>query len=207
VVMYALKAMRASNAGQAMPPRPAPNPPERIEKPEEYAGIFTSPDGRKLEFIAAGERLFLLHKGQRLQLETTSGGGFWVRHQDLERFPISFDREKGEQGAITEVSYGGDWYANEKYTGSRDFTYPKHWGAFVGHYRNDSPWIGSFKVVQRKGKLWLEGVLPLETIDSNSFRLADSPYNPDWIRFLDVVNGKSMHLKFSGEDYWRVEAK
>ena len=207
VVVYALKAMRAANAGQTMPMRPAPNPPERIEKAEEYAGLFTSPDGRKLEFMATGERLLLLYKGERLQLETTAGGGFWAPHPDFARFLISFDREKGEKGPITEVSYGPDWYANEKYTGPRNFTYPKEWDAFLGHYRNDSPWLGSFRVVQRKGKLWLDGLLPLEAIDPNSFRLADSPHNPEWIRFLNVVNGKSMNLKFSGEDYRRVEAK
>lgn len=49
--------------------------------------------------------------------------------------------------------------------------------------------------------------MPLELMDVNTFKLADSPYNPEWIRFLDVVNGKSMHLKLSGEDYWRVDAK
>jgi len=50
-------------------------------------------------------------------------------------------------------------------------------------------------------------LLPLEAIDSNTFRLADKPQNPEWIAFLDVVGGKAMHLKFSGEDYWRVESK
>jgi hypothetical protein len=61
--------------------------------------------------------------------------------------------------------------------------------------------------VQLKGKLRIDGLLPLEAIDSDTFSLADKPQNPEWIAFLDVVGGKAMHLKFSGEDYWRVESK
>jgi len=207
VVVYALKAIRAANATQAMPPMPLPNPAGKIEKAEEYAGVFTSADGRKMEFVAEGDKLFLIHKRKRLQLETTTGGGFLARHPDLDRFTINFGRVDGEKGKIIEVSHGADWYVNKAYTGSRNFTYPKEWDAFTGHYRNDSPWIGSFRVIRRKGKLWLDGSLPLKPMDANTFRLADSSHNPEWIRFLDVVNGKSMHLKFSGEDYLRVDSK
>jgi hypothetical protein len=206
VVIYALKATRAANATQALPPLPPPNPPGKIEKAEEYAGVFTSPDGGRMEFVAEGDRLFLIHKGQRLQLETATGQGFLAQHPDLDRFLISFGRDRGEEGKVTEVSHGADWYVNQQYAGPRNFTCPEGWGAFIGHYRNDSPWIGSLRIVQRKDRLWLDGVLPLAPSDANTFKLADSPYNPEWIRFLDVVNGKSMHLKFSGEDYWRVDA-
>ncbi|MGH9941409.1 MAG: serine hydrolase [Pyrinomonadaceae bacterium] len=207
VVVYAMKAMRAANATQALPPLPPPHLPGKIEKAAEYAGVFTSPDGRRMEFSAEGDRLFLLYKGQRLPLETTTGQGFLARHPDLDRFLISFRRDKGEKGKVTEVSHGADWYVNQHYAGPRNFTRPKEWDAFIGHYRNDSPWIRSLRVVPRQGKLWLNGVVPLEPADAHTFKLADSPYNPEWIGFLDVVNGQSMHLKFSGEDYWRVDAK
>jgi len=29
-------------------------------------------------------------------------------------------------------------------------------------------------------------------------------YNPEWISFGEVVNGKCMRIKISGEDLWRV---
>ncbi len=207
VVMYALKTMRAANAKQPMPQRPAPNPSTRIEKAADYAGVFTAPDGRKLEFTSAGNALFVLYKGKRLQLETTADGRFLIPHRDFERFPINFRREKGKDTPVTDVSYGADWYANDKYKGERNFSLSKKWSAFVGHYRNDSPWIGSLRVVPLKGKLSIDGLLPLEAIDSNTFRLADKPHSPEWIAFLDVVGGKAMHLKFSGEDYWCIESK
>lgn len=209
VAKYALQTMRAANENKPMPPRPKPNPLTRIEKAADYAGVFTAPDGRKLEFTSAGagDALFVLYKGKRLQIETTASGGFLIPHPDFEHFLISFNREKGKDTPVTEVSYGADWYANDKYTGERNFVLSKEWSAFVGHYRNDSPWVGSIKIVPLKGKLRIADVAPLEAIDANTFRLTDEPESPEWIAFLDVVNGKAMHLKFSGEDYWRVEAK
>jgi len=206
VVIYALKAMRAANTAQAMPPMPPANPPDKIEKAEEYAGVFTSPDSGKMEFASVGDRLFLIYKGERLQLDA-AGGGFLARHPDFDRYLIVFGRADGDKGKITEVSHGADWYVNQFYAGPRNFNTPNSWDAFTGHYRNDSPWIGSFRVVRRKGKLWMDGSMPLAPIDANTFRLADSQFNPEWIRFLDVANGKSMHLKFSGEDYWRMDSK
>lgn len=158
-----------------------------------------------LRGVLERDKLFLIYKRQRLQFEA-GGGGFLPRHPDLDRFPVIFGRTQGEKGKVIEVSHGSDWYVNKLYADPRNFTYPKTWDAFTGHYRNDSPWMGSFRVVNRKGKLWLDGTLPLEPVDANTFRLADSAYNPEWIRFLDVVEGEAMHLKFSGEDYLRVDA-
>jgi hypothetical protein len=40
--------------------------------------------------------------------------------------------------------------------------------------------------------------------DDGMFVLQDEKNSPEWIRFGDIVNERSMHLKFSGEDLWRV---
>ena len=206
VVIYALTAIRAANAGQSIPPQPPPDRPDIIKNAEEYAGTFTSTDGTKMEFVAERDKLYLIRKGQRVQLEG-SGGRFLALHPDFDRFPIIFGRTEGEKGKVSEVSHGGNWYVNRLYSGPRSFASPKEWESFIGHYRNDSPWIGSIRVVQRKGKLWIDGTVPLEPLDATTFKLADTPLNPEWIRFTDIVNGKAMHLKFSGEDFLRVDAR
>jgi hypothetical protein len=36
------------------------------------------------------------------------------------------------------------------------------------------------------------------------FYLRDEEHNPEWVRFGEVVNGKCMRIKYSGEDLWRV---
>ena len=205
VVVYALKAIRAANAAEALPPRPAANPASRIEKAAEYSGTFTSPTGGRIQFVSEADKLFLIHQGRRIQLES-GGGGFLALHRDLDLFPFIFGRAEGDNGKVIEVSHGADWYFNQLYTGPRTFEYPREWDAFAGHYRNDSPWIGSLRLLRRKGKLWLDGAVPLDAVNGNTFRLAEPPHNPEWIQFLDLVDGRSMHLKFSGEDFWRVEA-
>jgi CubicO group peptidase (beta-lactamase class C family) len=206
VAVYALKAMRAVHERKEMPPMPPPNPPTKIENAKDLAGVYMAPDGRKLQFIGVGENLFLLHQEKRVPVETSTSG-LIVRHPDFENGTFVFTPPKDEKGPATEVGYLGDWYAGSTYSGSREFNYPKEWDAFVGHYRNDSPWIGSFRIVQRKGKLWLDGILPLEFKEGTTFRLADNPHNPEWVQFLGVAGGKSHHVKLSGEDFWRVDAK
>jgi CubicO group peptidase (beta-lactamase class C family) len=205
VAIYALKCMRAVNESKPMPEMPPKNPPTKIPDVRDYAGVFTAPDGRKLQFVTIGDNLFLLHKEQRVPVEA-SPSGLIARHPDFMRYVFVFNRGKENKGPAIEVAHGSDWYAGASYTGQREFTYPKEWDAYVGHYRNDSPWIGSFRVLKRQGKLWLEGTLPLEAKDANTFRLADSPHNPEWLQFLGFAGGKSHHVKLSGEDFWRVDA-
>ncbi len=106
---------------------------------------------------------------------------------------------------MVEVSWGGDWYRNDRYDGPERFDYPKAWDGFVGHYRNESPWIGSLRIYVLKGRLTLDGIAPLEA-DGELFRLRDNPYNTEWIRFGELVNGRCMRIRLSGSDLWRVAA-
>lgn len=205
VAQYAIQAMRDVREGKTPRPAPPPNPPDRIEKAADYAGVFTSPEGKKLAMVAEGDRLFVLRNGARFAVERSQGPGFIVRHPDFERFLLAFSR-KDEKSPVTEAAWGSDWFTNDRYTGPMSFEYPKEWRGFTGHYRNDSPWRGSFHVVLRQGRLWLDGVLPLVPTDGATFRFGDSPHSPEWIEFRDVVNGQAMHVLLSGADYWRTFA-
>ncbi len=109
------------------------------------------------------------------------------------------------QSPVVEVSWGGDWYRNDSYDGPVTFDYPKAWDGYAGHYRNESPWIGSQRIYVLKGRLTLDGVAPLEA-DGDLFRLRDNPYNTEWIRFGELVNGRCMRIRLSGSDLWRVAA-
>jgi D-alanyl-D-alanine carboxypeptidase len=205
VAQYALQVMRDVRAGK--PPRsaPPPDPPWRIEKAAELAGSYASPSGRTLEVVNEGERLFVRHQGTKVAVERSTGSGYIVRHPGFERFQLTFGRT-AEKSPVTEVAWGPDWYVNERYAGPRTFDHPKAWEAYVGHYRNDSPWRGSFRVVIRKGRLWLDGTVPLVPVEGARFRFGDTPYSPEWIEFRDQANGLSMHAILSGADYWRTFA-
>jgi hypothetical protein len=122
-----------------------------------------------------------------------------------------FGRAKPDdpKSPVTEIACGPLWYVNEKYSGPREFISPAAYEQYVGHYRNDEPWTESTRVVLRKGKLWLDGVLPLEPDEQvpNLFHFRDEPTNPEVVRFLHVVNGKAQMIKISGTDLWRMNAR
>ncbi|HEX7181667.1 MAG TPA: serine hydrolase domain-containing protein [Thermoanaerobaculia bacterium] len=201
VAAYALAVLRAAAEGRALPPAPELEDPYRVAKAADYAGTYTSPDGRKLALVAEGELLKLVHGGERVVLERIGGDSFFVSHPDFELFPLSFGREND---AVVEASHGGDWYAGERYAGPRVFETPPEWRAYAGHYRNENPWEGSFRAVLRKGRLWLGGAL-LAPLGPGLFRLGEEEHAPDRVRFDDVVNGRALRAVVSGTEYRRIE--
>jgi len=207
VVRYAIQLMRARRKGVSLPEAPAPDSPAVVTNAADYAGSYRGGKG-SLEVIADGDRLYLTHAGERVSLERLADADrFVARHRALDRFALLFGRQDpGQSGSpVVEAAWGGDWYRNANYTGPDSFDYPQEWNAFAGHYRNESPWIGSTRIVIRKGRLWLDGTIPLEA-DGKLFRLRDNPYNTEWIRFGEVVNGRCMRIRISGSDLWRVAA-
>ena len=195
VTTYAIRAIRAVNAGQPLPEAPAMPAASAIADAKELAGLYTSSDGDKLELVNEGEGLVLLRGGKRYPVES-AGGLPLVRTSEFDTFGFVFDREKKS------VAHGGRLWTAAPYTAAE---VPAAWRAFTGHYRSESPWVGSVRVVARDGKLWLDGVTPLRPVDAITFRVAEPEHCPEWVQFLDVVSGKSRHIKVSGEDLWRVD--
>ena len=206
VAQYAMQLMRAKRASTSFPAAPPLNSPSAIKDSSDYLGKYQSSEGRNFEIVATGESLWLLYHRERVALEREQGDAFTVAHPDFERFALVFGRadEKDPKSPVVEVGFGGEWFTNSRYTGPKTFDYPKEWDQYVGHYRNESPWVGSTRIVVYKGKLMADGVLGLEPGPDGVFILQDEEHSPEWVRFDDIVNGKCMHAKFSGEDLWRV---
>jgi CubicO group peptidase (beta-lactamase class C family) len=207
VVKYAIQLMRAQRKAVAPPPMPDADDPLQVKNAADFAGTYTGTSG-KLEVQADGERLFIVKDGERVPLERLAAPDrFVARRAGLDRFAFVFGRKEADatESAVVEASWGGDWYHNPAYTGPVSFEHPKAWDAYVGHYRNESPWIGSLRILVHKGRLTIDGTTPLEA-DGELFRLRDNPYNTEWIRFGELVNGRCMRIRVSGSDLWRVAA-
>jgi CubicO group peptidase (beta-lactamase class C family) len=204
VVEYATRLMRAQRDRKALPSPPPQTDPATVENAADYAGVYHGADGRSLEFVADGERLFLMHASSRVPVHAKDDFGL-AMHPDLARFFLLFGRAdpKKPKSAVVEVSWGGDWYTNASYGGPKAFEVPAPWQAYVGHYRNESVWVGSLRIVIHKGRLTIDGAVPLEPGEAGLFHLRDEEHSPEWISFHEVVNGKAMRIKFSGEDLWR----
>lgn len=201
VTKYAIELFNASAAGKPLPDPPAPPAAaDEVKNAADYAGTFTSLDGKKLEFVADGNRLVLVHANRRIVLERVGGDRFLVKHPDFDTFLLGFVRENQQ---VTQAVYGSDWYLGEKYKGPKTFEAKKEWDAFVGHYHNDSPWYGDTRVVMRKGQLFIDGAQALVPRGDGKFGIGD-PEAPDWISFESIVDGRAMRLNLSGIIFRRV---
>ena len=201
VTKYAIELFNASLADKPLPDAPPPAPaPDEVKNAVDYAGEYTSPDGRKLEFSAEGAKLLLNYNGRKIALERVGGDRFIVKHPAFDRFVLGFVRENQQ---VTHAVHGPDWYAGARYTGPRSFEARKEWEGFAGHYSNDSPWYGDTRVVLRKGQLYVDGAQALVPRSDGKFGIGD-PEAPDWISFESIVDGRAMILNLSGIRFRRT---
>lgn len=204
---FAINVVRAALHNQDLPPLPAPDPPTRIEKAADYAGTYTSPEGRTLTLVAEGEQLLLVRGQEKITLERreftsyVDENSFYVDHPDFRMFLLRFGRDK--DGKVIEASYGSDWYAGERYAGPRQFSVPEAWKAYPGHYRST---FRNFRVLLRKGKLWVsrDGKQEeLVELQPGLFQIGTEETS-ERLRFDAVVEGKALRAEFSGAGYYRV---
>ncbi len=207
VAEYALRLMRACREGTSLPDVPAHKPSLYVESAGDYAGHYAGTGGRALTVVADGSRLFLVHKDVRVPLEPAiePDDAFIVPHPDFAHYPLLFGRAgAGGKGPAVEVGWGGEWFATAHYAGPQQFKVPEEWHRYPGHYRNEDAWIGSNRIDVRKGRLWLNGTVPLEPAADGRFYLRDEPESPEWVGFSDFANGKAMRMRLSGADLARV---
>jgi D-alanyl-D-alanine carboxypeptidase len=201
VARYALDLLRATLDGKELPAMPAMPPAlDLVQNASDYAGTYTSGNGKKLTLVAEGTRLLLVHDGKRIALERTGRDNFIVRHPDFELFTLDFGRE---QNAVVEASHGADWFTNERYAGPKKFSYPPEWDAFVGNYRNDSPWFGNARVYLRKGKLTIDGA-PVTPLSNGNFRVGGEEWSPERLNFAHLRDGRAQRMTFSGVEFYRT---
>src|SRR6202040_3404195 len=131
-----------------------------VKNASDYLGMYESSDGRSFEVVATNDNLSLIYQGTRVALESAHGDMFIVPHADFQHFLLVFGRSDAKDPAspVIEAGSGSNWFTNSKYSGPRTFEYPKEWERYVGHYRNETPWVGSARIVLRKGKLMVDGV-------------------------------------------------
>ncbi len=202
VTEFAVQLMNAEKQSKAGPAPPALDDPREVKNASDFAGVFETSSGRKLQVVAGGSGLSIVDGGKSIPLERLGANSFLADEYSWRRFPLVFGRDHGK---VVEVSHGPDWYMNGNYTGPKEFSAPPQYEAFAGHYRSDSPWMRSTRIVIRKGKLWADGTAPLEPIGQSLFRMGGDSFSPDVAEFLEIANGKTLLLKINGSDRWRVE--
>jgi D-alanyl-D-alanine carboxypeptidase len=213
VTQFAVQLMGAQAGRKPLPKAPEVLDPMIIRNAGDYAGTYVSTNGREVAVIAEGDRLSMRVGSQSVPLQLAADDTFLATVQEWQRFPIVFgraekkagDAEKNKNSPVVELMHGADWYTYGKYLGPRSFAITPGLESFVGHYSADSVWLGSTRVVLRKGRLWLDGLIPLQPLGQALFRVGDDPFNPDTVEFFYVVEGKARLIKLTGADLWRVD--
>ena len=231
VTIYAVQLLNADAQKKTLPPRPLLPDPNFVGDAIAYAKTYSSPDGKAIEAVADGTRLTLRIDGKSVPIEMVEPGTFVSTMRPYARFPFVFVRtnenpsdvkpasspkeaatnhgtsqDNDQKHPFVELVWGPDWYASADYTGPREVHTTPELEVYTGHYRAESPWAGSTRVVVRRGRLWLDGTTPLEPIGPDIFRAGSEAWSPETASFHHFAAGKPRLLKVSGFDFWRVEA-
>jgi len=206
VASFALKTMQAELKGEKVPAVPETETPARVANAVDYKGIYLDAKGKRLKIVAKGEALSLIHQNQQILLERIHKDRFVVNHPNFTLFPLQFERN--DSGIVTEVAYGPDWYVNERYNGLHDFDYPPEWESYTGHYRTSNPWLNNFRIIIRKGKLYLvlsqsPREVELIEIKPGVFRIGTEP-SGERLSFDTVLNNRALRSNYSGVDFFRT---
>jgi CubicO group peptidase (beta-lactamase class C family) len=205
VAEYALALLRAALHEKELPPVPGRETSTRIANAADYAGTYSTADGKQLTLVAESESLVLVRDNQRIPLERSSDDSFLVGHPDFPLFPVVFGRDKDKK--VVEAFYGSDWYTNSHYAGPRSLEVPPEWAPYPGHYRTQDPWLSNFRVVLSKGKLWLayvegneEELVPLSP---GLFQIGVEP-TAERLQLDTVIEGKAQRAILSGKAFYRT---
>jgi D-alanyl-D-alanine carboxypeptidase len=199
IVLYAMAVLRAQSEGQTLPTPPAAVDPQHVDNPQAFAGTYTSAAGRKLVVSAEDDRIAMNDGGTQIALYPRGGDLFWADDPRFALYLIAFGRDAHKR--VVELSYGSDWYPNQRYTGPRTFTHPAAWDALVGRYENTfygQPAVT--RVLILKNRLTFDGLSPLKPLPNGTFSLGDSI-----VRFDAFAGAYPQRMTLDDTRMYRVE--
>ncbi len=212
VARHALGLLRARKEDKPRPEAPSADQ-NALSDPTDYEGTYVNEAGERIE-VAGGNGVLLLSIGsKRMTLRLQEDEQFMADEQDYELFPWVFGRAparatagatEGEKRPVIELSWGPRWYGRTGHEPSAAGQPGQVPQGLVGLYYSENPWIGSLRVVERRGSLWLNGATPLEPLGDYLFRFADEPASPETAEFLEFVDGEAQLLRVVEGELRRV---
>ena len=202
VTRMAVELLRRARHGEPLTEAPKHALPHQPQL-ENFTGTYTGPV-HSFELRKARGRLVLRLGDEQIPLQWRYGDHFFADSPIMDRFLISFGRQKGR---VVEAFHGDNWYTNARYEGRRSFRCRDEWEGLKGHYRSHNPWLTNLRIVARKGSLVLvspnDQEEPMAPLGENTFRVGADPRSPERIRFDAFLEGQAQIAVFSGCEYAR----
>jgi CubicO group peptidase (beta-lactamase class C family) len=95
-----------------------------------------------------------------------------------------------------------------------DGTCPREWAPFPGRFRSHNPWLPTFLIAARDGRLvlgtdWTNGSerLPLAPAGEACFRVGEEEWTPERVRFDEEIDGLAQRAVLSGSPYYRASRR
>jgi D-alanyl-D-alanine carboxypeptidase len=202
VAHFAVEVARAAVRGEALPPLPEKTDPAVMDNAADYGGTYTS-GRRTITLVADGPLLGTPLGGGLALLESRGRDAFYLNDEAWHIFLLHFERENG---VVTGFSHGADWYARAGSRMPAAPPVPKAWDAYAGHYRTTHAWFNNFRIVVRRGSMYL--IAPsgdetrMEPLGAATFK--EQGTSSERLRFDSIVDGKALRANLSGVDYYRV---
>jgi D-alanyl-D-alanine carboxypeptidase len=204
VARYGLDLLRAAAARSDLPEPPATPDPAAVDGAEAYVGTYVCGEDR-IGVEADGVHLAIVIDGRRVPLAQRQPGVFVVRHPDLDRFALSFERDP--DGTVIAARHGSKRFVRQGLDLAAAPVPDPAWQAYVGHFQSSNPWLPHFRIVERAGRLYLSARagsdIPLAPLGEAVFGVADAQL-PERLRFDAVVDGEALRANLSGCDYYRA---
>ena len=217
---YALQVTAAIRDGNPIPETPALSDPTRVESADRYAGQFIDEASGAALTVTARDGRLLLHRHDHpdITLEHIGGNTFCVPDDGFDPFPLRFraPEDAGDDTPMVEVHHGPAVYVRDGAAPLAETApCPPEWNAFAGHYRSHAPYLTSFRVILRRGRLYLawpnggeEPLTPRIGDPAASPRFDIGPVGEptaEWIRFDTVVGSRALRARWAGGgSFYRV---
>ncbi len=210
---YALQLAASIRDGNPTPEAPTQPDLTSVDNAGRYAGRYLHEAGAGTLSVETRDGRLLLRRANQpeITLEHIAGNTLCVPEDGFDPFPLRFraPQDPGEDAPMVEAHHGPDVYVRQGGPPlAETVPHPPEWDAFLGHYRSHAPYMTSFRVINRRGRLYLAwphgGEEPLtpragDPLASPRFYIgpAGEP-SAEWISFDTVVGGRALRARWAG---------
>jgi CubicO group peptidase (beta-lactamase class C family) len=201
---YACQRLRAAIEGATPEPPPPLTPPAAMA---DYEGSYRARNGAALAISGATATRSWEGSGgpvvQAMEIEPSAPDAFIARDPTAAAHPLVFRRD----GKVVVRAWWGETEFVRVAQGGPVAAYsppaPPELAALAGHYENDDPWRGGFRVTAQGEALFMDGTTPLAPLPGGGFRVGDKAWSPERLSFDAFVGGRPIRATLSGVDYVR----